>query len=53
MKQDVNGTITVYKDPLKLDAVDVGIKDKGKLAWFRNYDSPIFMVEGDFSVRPG
>jgi hypothetical protein len=53
VKQDVNGTTTVYKDPLELDAVDAGIKDEGKSARFKNYDPLAFTVEGDFSVRPG
>jgi hypothetical protein len=53
VKQDVDGTTTVYEDPLELDAVDVGIEDEGKSTSFRNYGPPVFTVEGDFSVRPG
>jgi hypothetical protein len=52
-EQDVNGTATIYKDPLELDAVDAGIEDEGKPARFRNYGPPVFAVEGDFSVRLG
>jgi hypothetical protein len=53
VKQDVDGTTTVYEDPLKLDVVDAGIEDEGKSTRFRNYGPPVFTVEGDFSVRPG
>jgi hypothetical protein len=53
VEQDVNGTTTVYKDPLEPDAVDARIEDEGKLARFMNYGPPVFAVEGDFLVRPG
>jgi hypothetical protein len=52
-KHDVDGTVVVYEDPLELDTIDVGIEDEGKSTRFRNYGPPVFMVEGDFSVRPG
>jgi hypothetical protein len=42
----------VYKDPLEPNAVDAGIKYEGKPARFRNYDPPVFTIEGDFLVRP-
>jgi hypothetical protein len=53
MKQDADGTTTVYEDPLEPDAVDVRIKNKGKSTRFRNYSPPVCTVEGDFLVRPG
>jgi hypothetical protein len=53
VKQDVDGTTTVYENPLELDAVDAGTEDGGKSTRFRNYGPSVFMVEGDFSMRPG
>jgi hypothetical protein len=53
VKQDVDGTATVYENPLELDAVDAGIEDEGKSTRFRNYGPSVFTVEGDFSMRPG
>jgi hypothetical protein len=52
VEQDVNGTATIYKDPLEPDIIDAGIEDEEKPARFRNYSPPVFAVEGDFSVRP-
>jgi hypothetical protein len=50
-EQDVDGTTTVYEDPLEQDAVDVGIEDEGKSARFRNYVPLVFMGKRDFLVR--
>jgi hypothetical protein len=53
VKQDVDGTATIYEDPLEPDAIDAGIKDEGKSMRFGNYGPSVFMIEGDFSMRPG
>jgi hypothetical protein len=34
VKQDVDGTTTIYEHPLELDAVDVGVEDEGKMTRF-------------------
>jgi hypothetical protein len=53
VKQNVDRTVAVYKDPLEPDAVDARIEYEGKTARFRNYGPSIFMAKGDFSVRLG
>jgi hypothetical protein len=52
-KHDVDGTATVYEHPLKPDAVDARVEDKGKLTRFWNYRPPVCSAEEDFVVGPG
>jgi hypothetical protein len=53
VKQNVDRTATVYKDPLEWDIVYARIEYEGEPARFRNYSPLVFMVEGDFSVILG
>jgi hypothetical protein len=51
MKQDVDGTATIYEHPLEPDAVDAGVEDEGKTTRFRNCHPSVCSAEGDFTVR--
>jgi hypothetical protein len=41
VKQNVDRTATIYKNPLEPDAVDARIEYEGKPARFRNYGPPV------------
>jgi hypothetical protein len=53
VKQDVDGTSTVYEYPLEPDAVDAGVEDEGKMTRFWNYRPLVCSAEGDFMVGLG